>query len=127
MPAQISSGDPDLSLPVRVLRKESGGPASPAQPTSSLIGYRRYRAEIQKLIAATALAASSLYTRNLDDFRGIEHLLTTVGIRPDGFACSVILTEHQTVKLQHPDRILSRDESVRPDQCPRRPARRRHP
>ena len=62
---------------MRVLRKESGGPASPAQPTSSLIRYRRYRAEIQKLIAATALAASSLYTRNLDDLRGIEHLLTT--------------------------------------------------
>jgi hypothetical protein len=39
MPAQISSGDPDLSLRVRFLRKESGGPASPAQPPSSIIRY----------------------------------------------------------------------------------------
>jgi predicted nucleic acid-binding protein len=36
---------------------------------------------IDLLIAATALAANlPLYTRNLDDFRGIEHLLTIVGV-----------------------------------------------
>jgi predicted nucleic acid-binding protein len=33
------------------------------------------------LIAATALAGNvPLYTRNIDDFRGIEHLLTIVGV-----------------------------------------------
>jgi predicted nucleic acid-binding protein len=33
------------------------------------------------LIAATALAANlPLYTRNVDDFRGIEHLVTIVGV-----------------------------------------------
>jgi predicted nucleic acid-binding protein len=33
------------------------------------------------LIATTALAANlPLYTRNVDDFRGIEHLVTTVGV-----------------------------------------------
>jgi len=32
-------------------------------------------------IAATAVAASlALYTRNVDDFRGIEHLVTIVGL-----------------------------------------------
>jgi predicted nucleic acid-binding protein len=41
---------------------------------------RRPRA-VDLLIAATALAANlPLYTRNVDDFRGIEHLLTIVGI-----------------------------------------------
>jgi predicted nucleic acid-binding protein len=36
---------------------------------------------VDLLIAATALAANlPLYTRNVDDFRGIEHLLTIVGI-----------------------------------------------
>lgn len=36
---------------------------------------------VDLLIAATALAASlPLYTRNVDDFRGIEHLLTIVGV-----------------------------------------------
>jgi predicted nucleic acid-binding protein len=36
---------------------------------------------VDLLIAATALAAGlPLYTRNVDDFRGIEHLLTIVGI-----------------------------------------------
>jgi hypothetical protein len=36
---------------------------------------------IDLLIAATAIAANlPLYTRNLDDFRGIEHLLTIVGV-----------------------------------------------
>jgi predicted nucleic acid-binding protein len=33
------------------------------------------------LIAATALAANlPLYTRNVDDLRGIEHLLTIIGV-----------------------------------------------
>jgi predicted nucleic acid-binding protein len=36
---------------------------------------------IELLIAATALAGNvPLYTRNIDDFRGIEHLLTIVGV-----------------------------------------------
>ena len=36
---------------------------------------------VDLLIAATALAANlPLYTRNVDDFRGIEHLLTIVGV-----------------------------------------------
>ena len=36
---------------------------------------------VDLLIAATALAASlPLYTRNVDDFRGMEHLLTIVGV-----------------------------------------------
>jgi predicted nucleic acid-binding protein len=36
---------------------------------------------VDLLIAATALAANlPLYTRNVDDFRGIEHLFTVVGI-----------------------------------------------
>ena len=36
---------------------------------------------IDLLIAASALAAElPLYTRNVDDFRGIEHLLTIVSI-----------------------------------------------
>jgi predicted nucleic acid-binding protein len=36
---------------------------------------------VDLLIAATALAANlPLYTRNIDDFRGIEHLLTIVGV-----------------------------------------------
>jgi predicted nucleic acid-binding protein len=36
---------------------------------------------VDLLIAATALAANlPLYTRNSDDFRGIEHLVTIVGI-----------------------------------------------
>jgi predicted nucleic acid-binding protein len=36
---------------------------------------------VDLLIAATALAATlPLYTRNVDDFRGIEHLLTIVGV-----------------------------------------------
>jgi predicted nucleic acid-binding protein len=36
---------------------------------------------VDLLIAATALAANlPLYTRNVDDFRGIEHLLSIVGV-----------------------------------------------
>lgn len=36
---------------------------------------------VDLLIAATALAANlPLFTRNVDDFRGIEHLLTIVGV-----------------------------------------------
>jgi len=36
---------------------------------------------VDLLIAASALAANlPLYTRNVDDFRGIEHLLTVVGV-----------------------------------------------
>jgi hypothetical protein len=36
---------------------------------------------IDLLIAATAVAAGlALYTRNADDFRGIEHLVTIVGV-----------------------------------------------
>jgi predicted nucleic acid-binding protein len=36
---------------------------------------------IDLLIAATAVAANlALYTRNVDDFRGIEHLVTIVGL-----------------------------------------------
>ncbi|WP_204807304.1 type II toxin-antitoxin system VapC family toxin [Mycobacterium riyadhense] len=36
---------------------------------------------VDLLIAATALGADlPLYTRNVDDFRGIEHLLTIVGV-----------------------------------------------
>jgi predicted nucleic acid-binding protein len=36
---------------------------------------------IDLLIAATAVAANlALYTRNVDDFRGIEHLVTIVGV-----------------------------------------------
>ncbi|MGH3968284.1 MAG: type II toxin-antitoxin system VapC family toxin [Mycobacterium sp.] len=36
---------------------------------------------VDLLIAATALAANlPLYTRNVDDFRGIEQLLTIVGV-----------------------------------------------
>ena len=36
---------------------------------------------VDLLIAATALAANlPLYTRNVDDFGGIEHLLTIVGV-----------------------------------------------
>jgi predicted nucleic acid-binding protein len=43
---------------------------------------RGHRA-IDLLIAATALAANlPLYTRNVDDFRGIEHLVTVVGVNP---------------------------------------------
>lgn len=35
---------------------------------------------VDLLIAATSLAANlPLYTRNIDDFRGIQHLLTIVG------------------------------------------------
>jgi predicted nucleic acid-binding protein len=33
--------------------------------------------------AATALGANlPLYTRNIDDFRGIEHLVVVVGVYP---------------------------------------------
>jgi predicted nucleic acid-binding protein len=36
---------------------------------------------VDLLIAATALTANlPLYTRNVDDFRGVEHLLTVVGV-----------------------------------------------
>lgn len=36
---------------------------------------------VDLLIAATALAAGlPVYTRNADDFRGVEHLLTIVGV-----------------------------------------------
>jgi predicted nucleic acid-binding protein len=36
---------------------------------------------VDLLIAATALAANvPLYTRNVDDFRGIEHLVDVVGV-----------------------------------------------
>lgn len=36
---------------------------------------------VDLLIAATALAANlPLYTRNVDDFRGIEHLVNVVGV-----------------------------------------------
>jgi predicted nucleic acid-binding protein len=36
---------------------------------------------VDQLIAATALGANlPLYTRNVDDFRGIEHLLTIVAV-----------------------------------------------
>jgi predicted nucleic acid-binding protein len=36
---------------------------------------------VDLLIAATALAAGlPLYTRNVDDFRGVEHLLTIVSV-----------------------------------------------
>jgi predicted nucleic acid-binding protein len=52
-----------------------------------LRGDRRDRAQgarpraVDLLIAATALAADlPLYTRNVDDFRGIQHLLIIVAV-----------------------------------------------
>ena len=44
-------------------------------------GKARGPRAVDLLIAATSLAANlPLYTRNVDDFRGIEHLLTIVGV-----------------------------------------------
>jgi hypothetical protein len=39
------------------------------------------RGAVDLLIAATAVAANlPLHTRNVDDFRGLEHLVTIVGV-----------------------------------------------
>jgi predicted nucleic acid-binding protein len=44
-------------------------------------GKARVPRAIDLLIAATAVAGNlAVYTRNVDDFRGIEHLVTVVGV-----------------------------------------------
>ena len=44
-------------------------------------GKTRGPRAIDLLIAATAVAGNlAVYTRNVDDFRGIEHLVTVVGV-----------------------------------------------
>ena len=56
-------------------------PTDASTRRSSRPGAQRGPRAVDLLIAATALAANlPLYTRNVDDFRGIERLLTIVGV-----------------------------------------------